>query len=53
MCECCRRLRALLRMIERTAAPFGAVGDDAALDAWFGSRSPLFGPDRAAADLPE
>ncbi|MET9315489.1 hypothetical protein ABZX12_27050 [Kribbella sp. NPDC003505] len=40
-------------MIERTAAPFGALGDDAALDAWFGPRSPLFGSDRAAADLQE
>jgi len=29
-------------MIERTTTPFGALGDDAALDAWFGPRSPLF-----------
>lgn len=43
MCERCRRLLALLRMIERSAAPFDALGDDAALDAWFGRRSPLFG----------
>jgi hypothetical protein len=51
MCECCRRLLALLRMIERSAAPFGALGDDAALDAWFGPRSPLFGPTTHRADL--
>jgi hypothetical protein len=42
MCECCQRLLALLRMVERRAAPFGATGDDAALDAWFGRRAPLF-----------
>lgn len=50
MCECCRRLRALLQMIERTATPFGALGDDAALDAWFGPRSPLYGPELDPAD---
>lgn len=42
MCDRCQRLLALLRMIERRAAPFGAAGDDAALDAWFGPQSPLF-----------
>jgi hypothetical protein len=42
MCETCRRLLALLRMLERSAAPFGDTGADAALDAWFGRRSPLF-----------
>lgn len=52
MCECCRRLRALLRMIERTATPFGALGDDAALDAWFGARSPLYGRALDRADPP-
>ena len=51
MCECCRRLLALLRMIECSTTPFGALGDDAALDAWFGPRSPLFGPTTHRAEL--
>lgn len=42
MCETCRKLLALLRMIERSAAPFGDAGTDAALDAWLRRRSPLF-----------
>jgi hypothetical protein len=42
MCEGCRRLLALLRLVERGAGAFGALGDDAALDAWFGRRSPRF-----------
>ncbi|MET9268139.1 hypothetical protein [Kribbella sp. NPDC003557] len=39
-------------MIERTATPFGALGDDAALDAWFGARSPLYGRALDRADPP-
>ena len=39
MCECCDRLLVLLRMLERGAGPFGVLGDDAALDAWFGTRA--------------
>ncbi len=42
MCETAQRLIALLRILERGPAPLGALGDDALLDAWFGSRSPLF-----------
>jgi hypothetical protein len=43
MCETAQRLVALLRLLERgPAGPLGALGDDAVLDAWFGSRSPLF-----------
>jgi hypothetical protein len=41
MCETTQRLLALLRILERAPAPFGALGDDAVLDAWFGPRSPL------------
>ncbi|MEU4193325.1 hypothetical protein AB0E69_15620 [Kribbella sp. NPDC026611] len=41
MCERCQRLLALMRMVERPAGPFGALGDDAALDAWFGRGSRL------------
>jgi hypothetical protein len=41
MCETTQRLLALLRLLERAPAPFGALGDDAVLDAWFGPRSPL------------
>jgi hypothetical protein len=41
MCETTQRLIALLRILERDPAPFGLLGDDAVLDAWFGSRSPL------------
>lgn len=44
--EVARRLIALLRMVERGPAPFGAVGDDAVLDAWFGVRSPVLAADR-------
>ncbi|MEU8226285.1 hypothetical protein [Kribbella sp. NPDC048915] len=42
MCDCCRRLLALLRLIEHGAVPCGVLGDDAVLDAWFGPRSPVF-----------
>jgi hypothetical protein len=43
MCETAQRLVALLRILERgPAGPLGALGDDAVLDAWFGSRSPRF-----------
>jgi hypothetical protein len=42
MCETTQRLLALLRLLERAPAPFGEVGEDAVLDAWFGARSPLF-----------
>jgi hypothetical protein len=42
MCETAQRLVALLRILERGPAPLSALGDDAVLDAWFGSRSPLF-----------
>jgi hypothetical protein len=44
MCETAQRLVALLRMLEQGPAPFGQLGDDAMLDAWFGRRSPLFRP---------
>lgn len=57
MCECCRRLLALLRIVERGTGPFGPVGDDAVLDAWFGRYSPIFEAatdwDRAATDCQE
>jgi hypothetical protein len=43
MCDCCRRLLALLRLIEHGAVPCSVVGDDAVLDAWFGPRSRVFG----------
>jgi hypothetical protein len=42
MCECCRRLLALLRIVQRDPPPFGVLGDDAVLDAWFGRRCPAF-----------
>jgi hypothetical protein len=46
MYETAQRLVALLRILERgPAGPLGALGDDAVLDAWFGSRSPLFRTD--------
>jgi len=48
MCETTQRLLALLRMLERPPAPFGALGDDAVLDAWFGYRSPLHPQHREA-----
>jgi hypothetical protein len=41
MCERCQRLVALMRLVERGPALFGALGDDAALDAWFGRWSRL------------
>ncbi|MEU4606408.1 hypothetical protein AB0F43_25745 [Kribbella sp. NPDC023972] len=47
-CETTQRLLALLRMLERGPAPFGAVGDDAVLDAWFGPRSPVWPHHREA-----
>lgn len=53
MCETCRRLLALLRMLERSAAPFGDAGADAALDAWFGQRSPLFPLPHAESATPQ
>ncbi|MEU4292812.1 hypothetical protein AB0E63_31705 [Kribbella sp. NPDC026596] len=43
MCATTQRLITLLRILEREPAPFGALGDDALLDAWFGTRSPLVG----------
>jgi hypothetical protein len=43
MCDTAQRLVALLRLLEREPAPFGVLGDDAVLDAWFGSDS-TFGP---------
>lgn len=42
MCETYLRLLALCRMLEAPAPPFGPIGTDAALDAWFGARSPIF-----------
>ncbi|GAB2642915.1 hypothetical protein [Kribbella swartbergensis] len=42
MCDTTQRLLALLRLLERAPAQFGALGDDAVLDAWFGPRSPVF-----------
>jgi hypothetical protein len=42
MGETARRLIQLLRILERDPVLFGALGDDALLDAWFGIRSPLF-----------
>lgn len=43
MCATTLRLITLLRIVEREPAPFGVLGDDALLDAWFGTRSPLAG----------
>ncbi|TCO20470.1 hypothetical protein EV652_112216 [Kribbella steppae] len=43
-CETTQRLLALLRILEHAPAPFGALGDDAVLDAWFGPQSPLNAP---------
>ena len=43
MCATTQRLITLLRILERDAAPFGILGDDAVLDAWFGTRSRLAG----------
>ncbi|WP_165949472.1 hypothetical protein [Kribbella turkmenica] len=42
MCETTQRLLALLKLLEIAPTPFGALGDDAVLDAWFGACSPLF-----------
>ncbi len=39
-CDTTQRLLALLRIVERAPAPFGALGDDAVLDAWFGLALP-------------
>jgi hypothetical protein len=52
MFDTSRRLLALLRLLEGQAAPFGALGDDALLDAWFGRRSPAF-ETPADADAPD
>jgi hypothetical protein len=41
-CETTQRLLALLRILERGPAPFGALGDDAVLDAWFGAHSAVW-----------
>jgi hypothetical protein len=41
MCATTQRLITLLRILERAPAPFGILGDDAVLDGWFGTRSPL------------
>ncbi len=40
-CETTQRLLALLRILERAPTPFGALGDDVVLDAWFGRHSPF------------
>jgi hypothetical protein len=40
-CEVARRLMALLRIVEQGPAPYGVLGDDALLDAWFGTGSPI------------
>jgi len=53
MCETTQRLLALLRIVERGPAGFGALGDDAVLDAWFGVRSRLGGCAPAADPLEE
>ncbi|WP_168197241.1 hypothetical protein [Kribbella sp. ALI-6-A] len=41
MCQVAQRMVALLRIVERDPAPYGAGSDvdDAVLDAWFGRRS--------------
>ena len=52
MCETTQRLVALLRILERAPAPFGALGDDAVLDAWFGPCSPLKPHQEAHEPLP-
>ncbi|MEU4389532.1 hypothetical protein [Kribbella sp. NPDC023855] len=51
MGETARRLLAFLRIVERGPAPFGELGDDAVLDAWFGRQAPARTPDPAV--LPE
>ncbi|TCO42352.1 hypothetical protein EV646_114176 [Kribbella antiqua] len=40
-CEVARRLVILLRILERGPAPYGVLGEDAILDAWFGIRAPI------------
>ncbi|MFI7065750.1 hypothetical protein ACIBL3_32460 [Kribbella sp. NPDC050124] len=50
-CETTQRLLALLRILESDPAPFGALGDDAVLDAWFGTRSPVWS--QAAQEAPQ
>jgi hypothetical protein len=50
MCATTQRLITLLRILERDPAPFGILGDDAVLDAWFGIRSPW--PDTHRAQIP-
>ncbi|MEV0285939.1 MULTISPECIES: hypothetical protein [unclassified Kribbella] len=52
-CETTQRLLALLRIVERDAAPFGALGDDAVLDAWFGIRSPVWQQNSQEAPQPQ
>lgn len=52
MCETYLRLLALGRMIERRSAPFGTIGTDAALDAWFGASSPVFPAPQRVAHIP-
>ncbi|WP_433022625.1 hypothetical protein [Kribbella sp. CA-294648] len=47
MGETARRLLAFLRIVEREPAPFGELGDDAVLDAWFGHHAPPSPPDPA------
>jgi hypothetical protein len=53
MCETTQRLLALLRILEHAPAPFGALGDDAVLDAWFGPRSPFIAQAAQHQEAPE
>jgi hypothetical protein len=41
-CETCRRMLALLQLVERPEEMFGEIGTDAVIDAWFGQRSRAF-----------
>jgi|1185.fasta_scaffold728780_1 hypothetical protein len=50
MYETAQRLITLLRILQLGPPPFGALGDDAVLDAWFGKHSPLFHPDPDSPD---
>ncbi|MGW1342766.1 hypothetical protein ACWCOV_17080 [Kribbella sp. NPDC002412] len=52
-CETTQRLLALLRILERGPAPFGALEDDAVLDAWFGARSPMWSQSSQEAPQPQ
>lgn len=52
-CETTQRLLVLLRIVERDPAPFGALGDDAVLDAWFGIRSPVWQQNSQDAPQPQ